>query len=212
MSAVNINVNLPYWLKLKHRYLFLFTVFHLVNKWDRWLYETDINYLKFWIKDFRQWILMATGDTHVADPLDTMYHEMDSIVHSHHVYKPVWLPKIGEQLILERSLPANVHNKIAVVVIKDSHVVSRILSQNYSWVVFCCKIIHGSHSVLLHKGALLSVRLLGEGRIEKKLRNTMYKYLLLWIHKRHDIYYCYNTVSPAINQTKCIYKNSRNLR
>ena len=95
-----------------------------------------------------------------------MYHKMDSMVHSHHAYKSVWSPIIGEQLILDRSLPANLHN-IAVVVIKDSQTLSRILSQNYSWVVFCRKIIHGSHGVLLHKGALLSVRLLGEGLIEK---------------------------------------------
>ena len=81
--------------------------------------------------------------------------------------KSVWLPIIGEQLILERSLQANLHNKFSAVVIKDSQVVSCILSQNYSLVVFCRKITHGSHGVLLHKGALLSVRLLGEGRIEK---------------------------------------------
>ena len=110
---------------------------------------------------------MTAGNTHVADPLDTVYYEMDNMVHSHHAYKSVWLPIIGEQLILERSLPANLHNKFAVVVIKDCQVVSHNLSQNYSWVVFCHKIIHGSHGVLLHKGVLLSIRLLGKGRIEK---------------------------------------------
>ena len=68
---------------------------------------------------------MAAGNTHVADLLDTMQHEMDSMVHSHHAYESVWSPIIGEQLIMERSLPANLHNKIAVV-IKDSQVVSRI--------------------------------------------------------------------------------------
>ena len=71
---------------------------------------------------------MAAGNTHVVDSLDTIHHEMDSMVHSHHTYKSVWLPIIGEQLILERSQPANLHSKIAVVVIKDSQVVSRILS------------------------------------------------------------------------------------
>ena len=71
---------------------------------------------------------MAAGDTHVADPLDTMHHIMDSMVHSHHAYKSLWLPIIRVQLILERSLPANLHNKISVVVMKDSQVVSRILS------------------------------------------------------------------------------------
>ena len=29
---------------------------------------------------------MATGDTCVADPVDTVCHEMDSVVHSNHVY------------------------------------------------------------------------------------------------------------------------------
>ena len=32
---------------------------------------------------------MATGDAHVADPLDTVHHEMGSVVHSHYVYKVV---------------------------------------------------------------------------------------------------------------------------
>ena len=35
------------------------------------------------------------------------------------------------------SQPANLHNKIAVVVIKDFQVVSCILSQNYLWVTWC---------------------------------------------------------------------------
>ena len=69
---------------------------------------------------------MVAGNTYVADPLDTMQHEMYSMVHSHHAYKSVWSPIIGEQLIMERSLPANLHNKIAVVVIKAYKVVSRI--------------------------------------------------------------------------------------
>ena len=36
---------------------------------------------------------MAAGHTHVADPLDTVYHEMDKLactVCSYHVYKSVW--------------------------------------------------------------------------------------------------------------------------
>ena len=45
---------------------------------------------------------MAAVDTCVAHPLDTVHHEMDSMVHSHHVYKSVWLPVIGERLVLEK--------------------------------------------------------------------------------------------------------------
>ena len=69
---------------------------------------------------------MAAGDTHVEDPLDTVHHEIDNMVHSRHVYKSVWSTIIGEQVILGRSLTANPHNEIAVAVIKDSQVVSHI--------------------------------------------------------------------------------------
>ena len=69
---------------------------------------------------------MAASDTHVAYLLNTMHHKMDSMVHSHH--KSVWSPIIGEQLILEKSLPANLYNTIAVVVIKDSQVRSVLYS------------------------------------------------------------------------------------
>ena len=70
---------------------------------------------------------MAVSDTNVAYLLNTMHHKMDSMVYSHHAYKSVWPPTIREQLILERSLPANLHNKNAVVVIiKDSQVVSYV--------------------------------------------------------------------------------------
>ena len=30
---------------------------------------------------------METGTAHVLDPLDPVHHEMDSLVHNHHVYK-----------------------------------------------------------------------------------------------------------------------------
>ena len=35
---------------------------------------------------------MATGDARVVDPLDTVHHEMGSVVRSHHAYKSVWSP------------------------------------------------------------------------------------------------------------------------
>ena len=41
------------------------------------------------------------------------------MVHSHHVYKKVWLPIIGEQLVLENE-PANPRDEVAVALIKDS--------------------------------------------------------------------------------------------
>ena len=34
-------------------------------------------------------LIMTAGDTGAADPLDTVHHEMDSVVHSHHFYKSV---------------------------------------------------------------------------------------------------------------------------
>ena len=45
---------------------------------------------------------MEADGVHVADPLDTVHCAMDSMVRSHHVYKSVWFPIIGEQLILEK--------------------------------------------------------------------------------------------------------------
>ena len=47
---------------------------------------------------------MAAGDNHVADPLDSVHHEMDIVVRSHHVYESVWSPILREQLILEKEL------------------------------------------------------------------------------------------------------------
>ena len=45
---------------------------------------------------------MEAGDTCVADPVDTVHHEMDSIICSHHVCKICLLPVIGEQLVVEK--------------------------------------------------------------------------------------------------------------
>ena len=45
---------------------------------------------------------MAAGiRSHVAHPVDIVHYEMDSVVHSHHVYTFVWSPVI-EQLLLEK--------------------------------------------------------------------------------------------------------------
>ena len=69
----------------------------------------------------------------MVDTPATVYHEVDSMVRVHHVYKLVWSPVQKEQLILEE--PANPHNEFSVAVIKDSQVVDHIL-----------KIIHRSAS------------------------------------------------------------------
>ena len=45
---------------------------------------------------------MAAGDTHVANLLDTVHHEMDIAVHSPHVHKSVWSSITAEQLILKK--------------------------------------------------------------------------------------------------------------
>ena len=42
---------------------------------------------------------MAADNAGVADPLDTVQHKMGSVVCSHHVYKSVWSPVLGEKLI-----------------------------------------------------------------------------------------------------------------
>ena len=43
----------------------------------------------------------GSWDSHVADPVDTVHHEMDSMVRGHCFYTSVWSPVI-EQLILEK--------------------------------------------------------------------------------------------------------------
>ena len=45
---------------------------------------------------------MVADDARVADPLNTVHHEMYSMVCSHNVSKSVWLPVIGEQLALKK--------------------------------------------------------------------------------------------------------------
>ena len=83
---------------------FLLATFTLATKQDRWIYKTGIYYLKFWVKVFKWWILMAAGDTSILDPLDPVHHEVNSMpVYSHHVYISVRSPVI-EQLILEKEL------------------------------------------------------------------------------------------------------------
>ena len=44
---------------------------------------------------------MEAGDTYIIDLLDTVHHEMDSMVYSDHVYNSVWSSVIGE-LVLEK--------------------------------------------------------------------------------------------------------------
>ena len=66
---------------------------------------------------------MNSNDTwHVcaADPIDTLHHEMDGVVHSHYVYKSVWSPVTGEQLVLKKVFATNPKDKFAVAVIKNS--------------------------------------------------------------------------------------------
>ena len=41
---------------------------------------------------------MAAGHVHVADPLDTVYHEMDKLACSYHVYKSVWSPVANRRI------------------------------------------------------------------------------------------------------------------
>ena len=68
-------------------------LFILASKRDWQPYKTSVYYLNFWIK-LGQWILMVGEDTCVADLLDIVHHEMDSMFQS----------PVIEQLILEKKL------------------------------------------------------------------------------------------------------------
>ena len=48
--------------------------------------------------------------------------EIESVVRGHHIYKISWTPVIGEELMLEAE-DCNEHDKHAVAVMKDGHVV-----------------------------------------------------------------------------------------
>ena len=61
---------------------------------------------------------MAAGDTHAADPVDNVCHEMDSAVRSHRFYK------IGEAC-----RPINTINLQYVAVINDYQIVGLTLSK-----------------------------------------------------------------------------------
>ena len=62
---------------------------------------------------------------------------MDSVVHSHRVYKSVWSPVIREQLSLEKE-PTGQSIMILqyVAVIKDSQIVGRTPSEIYSQITW----------------------------------------------------------------------------
>ena len=76
---------------------------------------------------------MAAGDTRAADPVDTVHHEMDSLVCSHRFYKSVQLPVL-EQLILEKEPARPIHtmNLQYVAVINDSQIASHTPLKFYS--------------------------------------------------------------------------------
>ena len=61
---------------------------------------------------------MTASNTHIADLLDTVHHEMDSVVYSYHVYESVWSPVI-QQFVLGRSLLVNPHNEFPVAVVAE---------------------------------------------------------------------------------------------
>ena len=92
-------------------------------------------------KFFRLWILMAAGDTRVADLVDsTVHHEMDSTVRSHRFCKSVYSPVI-EQLVLEEE-PASQS--------------TRWICSTWQWKWFSdswphsVKILHTDHMVLYY--------------------------------------------------------------
>ena len=61
----------------------------------------------------------GASNAHVADQLDTVHHEMDSMVRGHHVYKSVWSPVVGQKIVLEKEI-ANSQDELALTVIGAS--------------------------------------------------------------------------------------------
>ena len=89
---------------------------------------------------------MEAGDTYVLDPLDPVYHEMNSIlVCSHHVYKSARSPVIGEKLIMEKEPNGQSIQWICS---------GRIKRFSDSGPNSVGKLIHKSQVILLHEEAL----------------------------------------------------------
>ena len=105
---------------------------------------------------------MVTGNTHIAHLLDTVHHEMDNVVCSHHVYKSIWSPVI-EQLILKRSLPANTQDKFGVTVKKYSQILGHILSEK----------LFKDHVVFYYMKGLCCLSYYLEKDVRKRLRSAM---------------------------------------
>ena len=52
-------------------------------------------------------------------------YEKTSVIRGHHIYKSIWTPIIGEELVLEAQ-DDNEHDKHAVAVVKDVCVVGHV--------------------------------------------------------------------------------------
>ena len=63
---------------------------------------------------------MEVYDALVADQLDTVHHEMDSVFQRQHVYKSVWSTVKENNSSWRRSLLTNPHDESTVAVIKAS--------------------------------------------------------------------------------------------
>ena len=85
---------------------------------------------------------MAADDACVADPLDTVHHEIDSVIHNYHV------PVIGEQIILEKE-PAGQSTWWICSGSDKEFSDNRLHSIR--------KIIHRSRGILFHEGTLSSI-------------------------------------------------------
>ena len=62
---------------------------------------------------------MASG---VSQPQE---YDLSSVVRGHHIYKDVWTPIIGEQLLVEKE-EGNEHDTFAIALLKDNSVVGHM--------------------------------------------------------------------------------------
>ena len=65
-------------------------------------------------------------------------YEKTSVIRGHHIYKSVWTPFIGEELVVEAE-DGNEHDKNAVAVMKDGCVVRHVpCISRVSWFFLKC--------------------------------------------------------------------------
>ena len=125
-----------------HYYNILYIIIHSIyfHPAQPGHHTIEINYLRN-MKDlltttfsFVQVILLLLVLAVAGETIE-QHVDFRSVVHSHHVYKEIWMPEIDEELVI-RVEDGNGHNSYSVVVVKTGIIVGH-MPKEHSQVVWC---------------------------------------------------------------------------